>query len=84
MLIGPAVVALLVYVLGIPAFVFLLLRGRRERIKYSQILRAKGLHTDRLVQRYWVWSETWSRLFYFYVPLVDVGLCLQLPMSGNM
>lgn len=36
-LVGPAVIALLVYVLGIPAFVFLFLRGKRERIKYSQV-----------------------------------------------
>ena len=48
------------------AFVFFFLRGKRERIKYSQIMRAKGLHGDRLVHRYYVWNETWSRLFYFY------------------
>lgn len=61
MLVGPAVVALFAYVLGIPAFVFVFLRGKRERIKYTQILRAKGLHADRLVHRYWVWAETWQR-----------------------
>jgi hypothetical protein len=78
LLVGPAVCALLIYVIGIPVFVFFFLRGKRERIKYTQILRAKGLHQERLVHRYFVWARMWQRLFYFYVPGKWYWLCIIL------
>jgi hypothetical protein len=78
MLVGPAVCALIAYVIGVPAFVFFFLRSKRERIKYTQILRAKGLQRERIVHRYYVWAETWQRLFYFYVPGKWYWLCVIL------
>ncbi|RYY38983.1 hypothetical protein EON62_00085, partial [archaeon] len=68
-LLGPAIVALGLYVLCLPTAAFLFLRSRRQAVKVDQLLRARGTGFDLLSNpHYYQFRRTWSRLYQHYKP----------------
>jgi len=63
------ILAIAVYVVGIPLTAFFFLRRKRNAIKYDQILRVQGLGDDRKTNpQFYHFRKTWSKLYYHFVP----------------
>jgi len=63
------ILAIFVYVVGLPVLAYFFLRKKRDAIKYDQILRIQGLGDDRRTNpRFYKFRKTWSKLYYHFAP----------------
>ena len=68
-LIIPAIVGLVVYTVGYPALVALVLARNRELVMEDQLLRAKGVGNDRLTNPHaYEFRKRWGGLYYQFKP----------------
>ena len=64
-----ALLALGIYTVGIPAYMFLYLRRNRYAVKTDQLLRAKDMGDDRLTNpKYYEFRKSLSKLYYHFTP----------------
>jgi hypothetical protein len=67
-LILPAVIALLVYTLGFPAFVMFIVRKNKRAVKHDQILRALGTGDDETTNPYYFIRRRYHKMYYHFKP----------------
>ena len=67
-LVLPAVIALLVYTLGFPAFVIFVVRTNKQAVKHDQILRALGTGDDETTNPYYFVRRRYHKMYYHFKP----------------